>query len=250
MAVAGWQPRAAASPADRHGVYQRLGIGADVQAAAGDLKAIARHETRRAASSVLLALNGMDHSPAREDLPRIVAAGNQLCAGEYCFRQGSLEEYFDALTAALGDRPLQTVRGELRDVNRTPGQGNRLLPSILSSRIYLKLENDRIQALLERWAEPWSALLWLQGQDYPQAFLWKAWEWLLQNQPHDSIGGCSVDAVHAQMETRFAWSSEIAQEVTGERLELLARQLDLSGLAEDEPPWWFSMACPGRWKAA
>src|SRR5258708_30170204 len=36
------------------------------------------------------------------------------------------------------------------------------------------------------------------------------------------------------METRFAWSSEIAQEITGERFELLARQLDLSGLAEDE----------------
>jgi mannosylglycerate hydrolase len=209
-------------------------LALNLQEAAGDLKAIARHETRRAASNVLLALNGMDHSPARADLPRIVEAGNQLCAGEYCFRQGSLEEYFDALTTALGDGPLQTVRGELRDVNRTPGQGNRLLPSILSSRIYLKLENDRIQALLERWAEPWSALLWLQGQDYPQAFLWKAWEWLLQNHAHDSIGGCSVDAVHAQMETRFAWSSEIAEEVTGERLELLARQLDLSGLAEDE----------------
>jgi mannosylglycerate hydrolase len=209
-------------------------LAEDIQTAGGDLKAIARHETRRAASSVLLALNGMDHSLAREDLPRILAAGNQLCEGQYIFRQGSLEEYFDALSMALGERPLQTVYGELRDVNRTPGQDNRLLPHILSSRIYLKIENDRTQALLEHWAEPWSAILWLQGQDYPQAFLWKSWEWLLQNQAHDSIGGCSADAVHAQMETRFAWSAEIAQEITGERFELLARQIDLSGLAENE----------------
>jgi len=113
-------------------------------------------------------------------------------------------------------------------------RAGRLLPDILSSRIYLKIENERAQALLEHWAEPWSALAWLQGAEYPQAFLWKSWEWLLQNQPHDSIGGCSIDAVHAQMETRFAWASEIAEEITAERFELLARQVDLSGLAEDE----------------
>jgi mannosylglycerate hydrolase len=209
-------------------------LALELPAAAGDLQAIARHETRRAASSVLLALNGMDHSPVRADLPLIVAAGNQLCAGQYEFRQGSLEDYFEALTAALGEQPLQTVHGELRDVNRTPGQGNRLLYNILSSRIYLKQANDRTQALLEHWAEPWSALLWLLGQDYPRAFLWKAWEWLLQNHAHDSIGGCSVDPVHAQMETRFAWAEEIAQEVTGERFDLLLSQLSLDGLAEDE----------------
>ena len=114
--------------------------------------------------------------------------------------------------------------GELRDANRTPGRDNRLLPHILSSRIYNKMQNERAQNLLERWAEPWSALAWLEGEDYPQAFLWKSWEWLLQNHPHDSIGGCSLDAVHAQMETRFAWSSEIAEEITRERFELLARQ--------------------------
>src|SRR5258706_8943810 len=209
-------------------------LPADTQTAASDLQAIALHETRRAAGSVLLALNGVDHMPAHEGIPGIVAAANELSGGRYQFRHGSLEDYFDALTAALADRPLQTVHGELRDTSRTPDRAGRLLPDILSSRIYLKIENERTQALLEHWAEPWSALAWLNGAEYPQAFLWKSWEWLLQNQPHDSIGGCSIDAVHAQMETRFAWASEIAEEITAERFELLARQIDLSGLAEDE----------------
>jgi len=205
-----------------------------IQAAAFDLQAIAHYEARRAASSVLLALNGVDHLPAREDIPAIIEAANEHAKGNYVFRQASLEEYFDALVIALGDRPLQTVTGELRDVNRTPGRDNRLLPHILSARIYNKMQNERTQTLLEHWAEPWSALLWLQGEDYPKAFLWKSWEWLLQNHPHDSIGGCSIDAVHAQMETRFAWASEIAEEITNERFELLARRIDLSGLKEDE----------------
>ncbi len=209
-------------------------LAEDVLEAASDLRTFARYETRRAASSVLLALNGVDHLPARENLPAILEAANGIFGGEFHFQHASLEEYFDTLVIALGDQPLQTVYGELRDVNRTPGRDNRLLPHILSSRIYNKMQNERAQTLLERWAEPWSALAWLEGEDYPQAFLWKAWEWLLQNHPHDSIGGCSIDAVHAQMETRFAWASEIAGEVLGERFELLARRIDLSGLKEDE----------------
>jgi mannosylglycerate hydrolase len=204
------------------------------QAAAADLAAFARYETRRAASSVLLALNGVDHLPAREDLPAVLAAANQNYAGQFVFRQASLEDYFAALSLALEGRTLQTVTGELRDANRTPGRDNRLLPHILSSRMYLKQQNERAQDLLERWAEPWSALAWLEGEDYPAAFLWKAWEWLLQNHAHDSIGGCSIDPVHAQMETRFEWASEIAGEITRERFELFTRRIDLSGLKEDE----------------
>lgn len=32
-------------------------------------------------------------------------------------------------------------------------------------------------------------------------YLWKR---ILENQPHDSICGCSIDAVHREMLTRFA----------------------------------------------
>ena len=209
-------------------------LAEDIQEAASDLRIFARYETRRAASSVLLALNGVDHLPAREDLPAILEGANQLSGSEFHFHQASLEEYFEALVKSLANQPLQTVSGELRDANRTPGRDNRLLPHILSSRIYNKMQNERTQTLLERWVEPWSVFTWLDGGEYPQAFLWKSWEWLLQNHAHDSIGGCSIDAVHAQMETRFAWASEIAGEILGESFELLARRFDLSGLKEDE----------------
>ncbi len=230
------------------GYVNASALAEDVPVAASDLRAIARYETRRAASSVLLALNGMDHLPARKDLPLIIEAANQSSQGDFLFRQASLEEYFDFLVKALGDQPLQTVSGELRDANRTPGRDNRVLPHILSARVYNKLQNERAQTLLEHWAEPWSALAWLQGEEYPQAFLWKSWEWLLQNHPHDSIGGCSVDAVHAQMETRFAWSSEIAEEITGERFHLLAQRIDLSGLQPDEAALVVFNGLPWAWE--
>jgi alpha-mannosidase len=216
------------------GYMNASSLAEDVEKAAFDLRTFARHETRRAASSVLLALNGVDHLPAREDLSEILETANRLFGKEFHFQQSSLEAYFEALVKSLGERPLQTVTGELRDSNRTPGRDNRLVPHTLSSRMYIKMQNERTQTLIERWAEPWSALAWLEGEEYPAAFLWKAWELLLQNHPHDSICGCSLDAVHAQMETRFAWASEIAGEVLGERFELLTRRIDLTGLKEDE----------------
>jgi alpha-mannosidase len=209
-------------------------LAEDIEAAACDLHTFARFETQRAASSVLLELNGVDHLPAREDLPAILQAAEKRFGLEFHFRQASLEEYFEALKEDLADISLQTVAGELRETNRTTGRDNRLLPHILSSRIYNKMQNERAQTLLERWAEPWAAIAWAEGEPYPGAFLWKAWEWLLQNQPHDSIGGCSLDAVHAQMETRFAWSTEIAGEILGESFERIARHIDLSSLKDDE----------------
>ncbi len=53
----------------------------DPETAAADLQAIARYENRRAASSVLLALNGVDHQPAREDIPEVIAAANRRARG-------------------------------------------------------------------------------------------------------------------------------------------------------------------------
>ncbi len=205
----------------------------DIELAASDMEVFARGEIPQATTSHLLVLNGVDHLPVREDLPQILQAVNAQ-TDELNFIHSSLEEYFAALLENVDHDNLQVVYGELRDTNRTEGHAMIVLTNILSSRIYNKLQNERAQTLLERWAEPWSAFLWAEGASYPGVFLWKAWEWLLKNHPHDSIGGCSADPIHAQMETRFEWATEIGEEVMNERFHLLANQMDLSGLEQDE----------------
>ena len=64
-----------------------------------------------------------------------------------------------------------------------------ILPSVLSTRTYLKQANVACQTLLERYAEPLTALAWAQGRPYPASFMRRAWKELLKNQPHDSICG-------------------------------------------------------------
>ena len=54
----------------------------------------------------------------------------------------------------------------------------------------------------------------------------EAWRLLLQNQPHDSICGCSVDQVHAEMRTRFDQADQIAEAIVSQSLAAIAGQVD------------------------
>ena len=64
----------------------------------------------------------------------------------------------------------------------------------------------REQQLLEQVVEP---LTIITGGHNHKDQLTYAWKTLLQNAPHDSICGCSVDDVHREMEVRFAKVNQV-----------------------------------------
>jgi alpha-mannosidase len=110
------------------------------------------------------------------------------------------------------ETPLKTVRGELVD-----NQGSFLLPGVYSSRLYLKQANRRLEHALTHRLEPLLALVQVVYREkglvpprYPAQELALAWETLILNHPHDSICGCSVDAVHRENEVRFDQVRQIA----------------------------------------
>src|SRR5690606_11464216 len=102
-----------------------------------------------------------------------------------------------------------------------------VIPGVLSSRIHLKQANARCEAALCAWAEPFSVFAAGLGRTYPQRYLELAWRFLLQNQPHDSICGCSIDQVHKDMEYRFDQCREIADRITADTLQTLAERIDV-----------------------
>jgi alpha-mannosidase len=57
---------------------------------------------------------------------------------------------------------------------------------------------------------------------YPAGELRYAWKTLLQNHPHDSICGCSIDAVHEENMTRFARARQVASALVDSALEAIA----------------------------
>jgi alpha-mannosidase len=48
----------------------------------------------------------------------------------------------------------------------------------------------------------------------------------MENHPHDSICGCSVDQVHDEMEPRFDQADQIGEEITSQALRTLSRAID------------------------
>lgn len=105
---------------------------------------------------------------------------------------------------------LETVAGELVD-----NTGSFLLPGVYSSRMYLKQANRKLEHALVHQLEPLLAmaqgLLPVSQIDYPERALALAWQTLILNHPHDSICGCSVDAVHRENEVRFEQVDQLVQ---------------------------------------
>lgn len=167
-----------------------------------------------------LFLNGHDHAYPQEHVPQIIEAYNERHPEEP-IRYGSLEDFFNQLGESTDDLPVH--KGEFRGARFFP-----LLPGVLSSRIYLKQANNKCQTKLESYAEPFSSWAWTLGESYDRDYLWLSWKWLLKNHPHDSICGCSVDQVHREMETRFAWSEQIADFCTRRAMEQIASRATVS----------------------
>jgi alpha-mannosidase len=76
--------------------------------------------------------------------------------------------------------------------------------------------------MLESYAEPLAVFASRLGARYPSGELRYAWKTLLQNHPHDSICGCSIDPVHEENMTRFARARQVAEAVVETALDVIA----------------------------
>ncbi|WP_048746821.1 alpha-mannosidase [Paenibacillus sp. P22] len=170
----------------------------------------------------LLFMNGCDHQPIQTDLAEAIRMAGAV-EPDVTFIHSNFPDYLQAVRESAGERPLSVVQGELRS-QRTDGWGT--LVNTASSRVYLKQMNARGQALLERAAEPLAAYAHLHGKDYPHHLLTYGWKLLMQNHPHDSICGCSVDEVHREMVARFDKSRHVAESILDETARFLADAVD------------------------
>jgi mannosylglycerate hydrolase len=182
--------------------------------------------SEKATTANLLVNNGCDHLPPQPELPEVLKGFAKIFP-DAKFIHSTFQNYINQVKKA--NPKLKTIAHELR--------GNKeqyLLYGVQSARMYLKQKNDRAQVELTKYAEPFSAFAWALGGVYPNGALWRAWRYLLQNHPHDSICGCSVDAVHRQMLTRFEWAQELGEEISNRAKIQIADQIDTSEVKKNE----------------
>ncbi len=163
-----------------------------------------------AGESPVLLMNGFDHTRPDPHVAQLPESLADLLGEDV--RRSLLD---DAVVDCPSDLP--EFAGELVGARLA-----NLLAGVWSARMPLKVRNRSCELLLERWAEPWAALGEILGLTSEGPALRLAWRSLLANQAHDSICGCSVDAVHERMAARYDDAEGLAAETLVRSLERLA----------------------------
>jgi len=168
--------------------------------------------------------NGGDHLEPSPYLSKVIREANKRMKNGRVVHT-TLPRFERELKRSLGEN-LKEVEGELCGVSRSI-----LLFSTLSTRTYLKQENHFVSRMLENELEPLYSLFALSGMEYPRDILVTAWKYLMENLPHDSICGCSVDQIHRDMMLRYQQVREIGDTLT-EMARDRAAAIDTTGIQE------------------
>lgn len=174
----------------------------------------------RAVLDLALLPNGADHHALQVGRDAAVAALARAAAPHRVV-QGGLRAFARLLEERAAGRVLPEVVGERRD-----SYGHTwTLQGTFSSRAAQKRRNAAVERLLVREAEPWLALADARrasrAGDAIHAALDEAWRTLLACHPHDTLCGCAVDAVAAEMDVRLASAHAQAIGVRDDAIGLL-----------------------------
>ncbi len=208
-------------------------LPSDADALRERLGAVIAEQARFRRIPSLLVMNGTDHEEPQAALPQALAAAARALEG-VTYEIAPLGHFVERARREHGE--LQVHGGELRSLRRTT-----VTPGVTSVRVRLKQRDFDNTRRLEHYAEPlatWSGLLQASGTDdaasTPSAPLLRwAWKVLVQNHPHDSITGCSVDQVHRDMEARADQVQMVCTQVLGQAIAHLIENLDTSWVAPD-----------------
>lgn len=185
----------------------------------------------RATLGIGLVPNGADHHAVQ---PHRAAAFEALAAAAAPTHVvvSRLQDFADALQGRAAGAALPTVRGELRYSPDYVWS----LQGTFGSRAAQKRRNARAERLLVHDVEPWLALASARDgipRQHEAASLWRT---LLACHPHDTLCGCSIDAVAEAMDHRLG-TVERAGMLAAQRARLAMLGHDPVAARDDEEGW-------------
>ncbi len=141
---------------------------------------------------VLLIMDGCDHTFPANDFDKKLSILKKTYP-DIEFKEVLLSEFINKLNN--DNFKTYTIEGEQRDPQKAF-----TLPSVRSTRTNLKIDNRKLIDKLTFVVEPFELLTKINESNLKQINM--NFKNAIKNQPHDSILGCSIDAVHLDMETR------------------------------------------------
>ena len=192
------------------------------------------------AGSDLLIMLGTDHMQPPRNTSKNIAYANKNIQNTRVLHS-TLPKYLSTIQETIDVNAIPVVEGELRNCKRM-----HLLPGVLSTRIWIKQRNSASENLLTRWAEPFSTFAEIVQSEtppgrtnsarlkQPATILRQTWRLLMENHPHDSICGCSIDQVHDEMKVRFDQVDQIGEELSRQSLESLSQSIQTRNSNTDQ----------------
>ena len=144
----------------------------------------------------------------------------------------TLEDYAKLLFESVDLNSLKKVYGERRSSQFDRRSGN-MYGYTTSARMYLKQKNFEAEKWTQFYAEPFNAFSALTGRNVNDSYLEKAWDLIIQNSSHDSIGGCSLDQIHDDMMDRYRQAIEISKGVFERSLKHIVKNLKLPKVSQE-----------------
>ena len=190
----------------------------------GRLAEYTRFEAGRSTLSPILLFDGADHLEIEPRMSEVIAGANERLAAEGIRIVASDLDSYQAEMAREASHIDRKIIGELRETGREPHPVDEqwLITGCYSSRIRLKQRNAACEDELCLWAEPFSTFASeVLSREYPTEYLRLAWKHLLENHPHDSMCGCSIDQVHQDMIYRFDQSIGISSRLSEQALRAI-----------------------------
>lgn len=175
----------------------------------------------RNTSPVVVLADAFDHTRITPQTNAILADIQKLYPDAQV-RHESLELVSAAAQPYRDSLPL--IQGELIETTADRRKSMRVVGQSISSYYPVKYRNDRCQNLLEKLVLPLNALARLNGMKDRPALVETCIDYLMKNQPHDSICGCSVDQVHIDMTYRYDQVEEIGGELLARSCQALWTQ--------------------------
>lgn len=139
----------------------------------------------------------------------------------------TLEDYSNQLKESADYEKLTLVKGERRSSQYDRRSGN-LYGYTTSARMFLKQINFHAENYLQFYAEPFNSFAGIFGLNIDDRYLDVAWNYLIQNSAHDSIGGCSLDEIHEDMISRYKQTIEISKGVFERSIKHLVKQISIN----------------------
>lgn len=157
----------------------------------------------RSRTGVVLLTNGADHHALQPQLDEAVQVLASVAKhGGHTVQHSSLSAWARAFAAASEQVPVPEVEGELRDSYGYTWT----LQGTLATRAWQKRAVARADALLRHDVEPWIAMAQLAGSPAASELresLHHTWRTFLRTLPHDTLCGCSIDAVARALDHRL-----------------------------------------------